>query len=157
MADGYYEALGDELVRVLKEDSLDVPERIEEFMENIAAYGLSKDLVLENLMETRYTRNTPTPYEKVDSKVKTALTKAWNAASQQVTKKTTTAKKGAGAKRKALGSSPSTAESSASPAGKRKRIASIVADPEDTEEDEEGNSELIKEKEEEERKMGGII
>eukprot|EP01054_Gregarina_sp_Poly1_P004922 Gregarina_sp_Poly_1__4921@NODE_260_length_10473_cov_240_642802_g227_i0_p2_GENE_NODE_260_length_10473_cov_240_642802_g227_i0NODE_260_length_10473_cov_240_642802_g227_i0_p2_ORF_typecomplete_len665_score124_89RFC1/PF08519_12/3_4e30AAA/PF00004_29/7_4e14Rad17/PF03215_15/8_9e14RuvB_N/PF05496_12/2_1e08AAA_2/PF07724_14/3_3e06AAA_5/PF07728_14/3_7e06BRCT/PF00533_26/1_2e05AAA_6/PF12774_7/6_9e05AAA_22/PF13401_6/0_002AAA_33/PF13671_6/0_0031AAA_3/PF07726_11/0_0018NTPase_1/PF03266_15/0_05AAA_14/PF13173_6/0_002 len=147
VSDGYYEALGDELIGVLKEQSLEIQGRIDEFLENIAAYGLTKDLVLENLLETRYTRNTGSPYDKVETKTKSALTRAWNAAGQpgQITKETKKAKKSG--KKKA-----STRSVQSTPAKKK--------DPDDTEEEEEFSSaenlEVVKEKEEEERKMGGI-
>eukprot|EP01056_Protomagalhaensia_sp_Gyna25_P000497 Protomagalhaensia_sp_Gyna_25__496@NODE_1235_length_2039_cov_20_101000_g986_i0_p1_GENE_NODE_1235_length_2039_cov_20_101000_g986_i0NODE_1235_length_2039_cov_20_101000_g986_i0_p1_ORF_typecomplete_len652_score134_88RFC1/PF08519_12/1e02RFC1/PF08519_12/1_9e30AAA/PF00004_29/1_4e12AAA/PF00004_29/3e03Rad17/PF03215_15/2_5e12BRCT/PF00533_26/3_7e07AAA_5/PF07728_14/7_2e07RuvB_N/PF05496_12/6_1e07NACHT/PF05729_12/4_2e03NACHT/PF05729_12/8_5e05AAA_2/PF07724_14/0_00018AAA_22/PF13401_6/0_0015AAA_16/PF13191_6/0_000 len=143
ITDGYYEALGDELMEVLGDQNLDVPERIEEFFDDLGSYGLTRDLVLENLMETRYTRNTPTPYDKVDTKVKTALTRAWNARVQpgQVRKKNSRGKK------PASGSSPGKTTS----AGK----STPGADDDDTEF--EADSEVLREREEEERKMGGIM
>eukprot|EP01057_Protomagalhaensia_wolfi_P002081 Protomagalhaensia_wolfi_Nauph_80__2080@NODE_2330_length_1125_cov_17_283610_g1825_i0_p1_GENE_NODE_2330_length_1125_cov_17_283610_g1825_i0NODE_2330_length_1125_cov_17_283610_g1825_i0_p1_ORF_typecomplete_len364_score80_31RFC1/PF08519_12/2_8e30AAA_assoc_2/PF16193_5/0_0039_NODE_2330_length_1125_cov_17_283610_g1825_i0421094 len=149
VADGYYEALGDELMEVLGDHNLDIPERIEAFFEDLGTYGLTRDLVLENLMETRYTRNTPTPYDKIETKVKTALTRAWNARVQpgQIAKESKKGTRKASAKKKNTpGSSPGKTMSPAK---------SITPGDDDTEF--EDDSEVLREREEEERKMGGII
>lgn len=53
IADGYYEYLGEKLVTPLLSGDRDPTSAIDAFMEQLDYYNLTRDLVVENLMETR--------------------------------------------------------------------------------------------------------
>lgn len=80
-AENFYNLLASTLTDILVDPRYghEASERIDNFLETLQSLNLTKDLYVENLMEIRGKYAQPAPYDEVDTKTKSMLTRAANA------------------------------------------------------------------------------